>query len=192
MAWLLKASVLVLFFVFRVVAFSFFLGPNRLHMEVPRLEGCIGATGAGLHYSHSNAGSLTHWARLGIRLAPSWILVGLVTCWAATGAPQVFLFLYIIFNSLPQTYDSSILLFPTSSFCSHLLLTTQCITFCSFLCLEKCRDINTYTVYIVIHGFFVGGFILCMICYNRFSHSKIFHGTLSKATFTDNSPSVFF
>ena len=32
-----------------------------------------------LHHSHSKAGSLTHWARLGIKPASSWILVGFVT-----------------------------------------------------------------------------------------------------------------
>ena len=35
--------------------FFFFLGPHLHHMEVPRLG--IGATAAGLHHSHSDAGS---------------------------------------------------------------------------------------------------------------------------------------
>ena len=49
-------------------------------MKVPRLgRGRIQATAAGLHHSHSNAGSLTHWARPGIKSVSSWILVGFVS-----------------------------------------------------------------------------------------------------------------
>ena len=42
-------------------------------------KGRIGAVAAGLHHSHSNAGSWTHWVRPGIEPATSWILVGFVT-----------------------------------------------------------------------------------------------------------------
>ena len=42
-------------------------------------RGQIGAAAAGLHHSHSNAGSLTHWARPGIKPASFWILVGFIT-----------------------------------------------------------------------------------------------------------------
>ena len=65
---------------------------------------------AGLHHSHptpqpqqreiwaasvtyttaySNAGSLTHWARPGIKPASSWILFVFVSHWATTGTPQI-------------------------------------------------------------------------------------------------------
>ena len=37
-----------------------FLGPHLQHMEVPGLEGLIGATAAGLCHGHSNAGSEPH------------------------------------------------------------------------------------------------------------------------------------
>ena len=37
--------------------------------------------------THSSAGSLTHWVRLGIKLVSSWILVRFITCWAITGTP---------------------------------------------------------------------------------------------------------
>ena len=37
------------------------------------------AAAAGLHHSHSNARSLTHWARPGIQPLSSWRLVGFVT-----------------------------------------------------------------------------------------------------------------
>ena len=42
-------------------------------------RGQIGVAAASLCHSHSNAGSLTHWARPGIKPAFSWILVGFVT-----------------------------------------------------------------------------------------------------------------
>ena len=42
-------------------------------------RGLIGAVAAGLHHSHSNAGSLTHWARPEIESATSWFLVGFVS-----------------------------------------------------------------------------------------------------------------
>ena len=48
-------------------------------MEVPRLGGRTGAGAAGLHHSHSNAGCLTHWVRLGIETTSSWIPVRYVT-----------------------------------------------------------------------------------------------------------------
>ena len=43
-----------------------------------RARGQIGAAAADLHCSHSNARSLTHWARPGIEPVSSWILVGSV------------------------------------------------------------------------------------------------------------------
>ena len=39
-------------------------------------RGWMKATAASLHHSHSKARSLTHWARVGIEPASSWILVG--------------------------------------------------------------------------------------------------------------------
>ena len=49
----------------------------------------IRATPAGLHHSHSNAGSLTHWVRPGIRPTSSWILVGFVTTEPQLGTPWI-------------------------------------------------------------------------------------------------------
>ena len=37
-------------------------------------RGRIGAIAAGLHHSHSNLGSLTHWVRPGIEPTSSWVL----------------------------------------------------------------------------------------------------------------------
>ena len=66
-------------------------------------KGRIGAVAVGLRQSHSNAGSepesatyttahsnagsLTHWARAGIEPATSWFLVGFVNDCATTGTP---------------------------------------------------------------------------------------------------------
>ena len=78
-----------------------FLGPHMRYMDVLRLgsnQSCscrptpqpqqcqIWATSVTYTASHSNAGSLTCWARLGIEPASSWILVGFVTYhWATVG-----------------------------------------------------------------------------------------------------------
>ena len=51
-------------------------------------RGRIGAVAASLHHSHSNSGSLTHWARPGIKPLSSWMLVGFVNHWAMTGTPR--------------------------------------------------------------------------------------------------------
>ena len=47
-------------------------------------------------HSLSNTGSLTHWARPGIKPPSSRMLVGFINCWATTGAS----YLYIIFHIL--------------------------------------------------------------------------------------------
>ena len=81
-----------------------FLGPFPRHMEVtPKARGLIGTIATGLHHSHSNTGSephlqpyttthsntgsLTHWARPGIEPTTSWFPVGFVSHWAMTGTP---------------------------------------------------------------------------------------------------------
>ena len=48
----------------------------------------IRTTVASLHHSHSNAGSLAHWARPGIQPASSWILVWIRFCCATVGTPK--------------------------------------------------------------------------------------------------------
>ena len=44
---------------------------------------------ASLHHSHSNARSLTYWARPGFEPTSSWILVGFITHWARRGLTSV-------------------------------------------------------------------------------------------------------
>ena len=40
--------------------------------------------------AHGNAGSLTHWARPGVKPSSSWMLVGFINCWAIMGTPPWF------------------------------------------------------------------------------------------------------
>ena len=73
-----------------VVAFCPFRGTLKAHRG-SQARGLIRAVAAGLHHremrvesvtyttDHSNAGSLTHWARPGIEPETSWFLVGFVT-----------------------------------------------------------------------------------------------------------------
>ena len=81
------------FFSFFFLSFlSFvFLGPHLQHMEVPQARGRIGAAAAGQHHSHSNAGSLNHWARPGIEPTSSWVLVRFLNHWATAGTLRMFL-----------------------------------------------------------------------------------------------------
>ena len=87
--------------------FFFFLGPHLQHMEVPRLgtelelqlltypqpQQCwIRSVSSTYTTAHSNAGSLTHWARPGIKYVSPWILVGIVNCWATRETLSVSLF----------------------------------------------------------------------------------------------------
>ena len=91
---------------FSFFPFFFALGPHLGHIEVPRLEvksepqllpkpqpqqGSIRALSVTYTIVHSNAGSLTHWARPGIQPETSWLLVGFTS-----PAPQWELTLFII------------------------------------------------------------------------------------------------
>ena len=61
------------------VLFSFSLfflgGAHQKHMDVPRLG--------------VELGSLTHWARPGMKPTSSWIIVGFLTYWTTKGTPEV-------------------------------------------------------------------------------------------------------
>ena len=96
--WFLNAALHILkshdHFSFLFLLFSFFLEPCMWHMEVlrlgveselqlpamPQLQQC-GILAASETYTtaQSNSGSLTHWARPGIKPASSWILVRFFT-----------------------------------------------------------------------------------------------------------------
>ena len=73
---------LYLLFIFIYVFIYLFICFFRATLSVygsSQTRGRIGATAAGLHRSHSNTGSLTHWARPGIEPTSSWILLSLLT-----------------------------------------------------------------------------------------------------------------
>ena len=81
------------------------LQPTPQLMSEPRQRG-IRAASATYATAHSNAGSLTHWARAGIEPATSWFLVGFVNHCATTGTPTMF-----NFNSIFFIFRSSDLIF---------------------------------------------------------------------------------
>ena len=82
-----------------------FVGLQTWHMEVPRLGGSIRscscrpmlqpqqhgipATSVTYTTAHSNARSLTHWERPGIKPTSSWMLVGFTNPWATMGTPRL-------------------------------------------------------------------------------------------------------
>ena len=83
--WTLKIFLILIIIIIAIIV-CFFLGPHPWHMEVPRL-GVELELQLRLHHSHSNTGSLTHWARPGIKPASSRILVGFINRWARKGTP---------------------------------------------------------------------------------------------------------
>ena len=91
------AHLYIYFFFF----FFCFSGPHPRHMESSQARSWIGAAPASLHYSHSNAGSLTHWGRPGMEPASSWILVRLLSA-----APQQELppFIYSFIKILTEEF----------------------------------------------------------------------------------------
>ena len=75
--------------------FFFFFGLFRAAPAAyggSQVRGRTGAAAAGLHHSHSNAGSLNHWVKPGIKLASSWILVEFANQLATMGTPLQFFF----------------------------------------------------------------------------------------------------
>ena len=123
----------------------FFFGGVAAHTTYggSQARGQIRAVETSLYCSHSNAWSLTKWARPGIKPKSSWILVGFVNCWAMTGTlKRVLFFKNLKFYSKHWkplnwvskrmylkkcTQWSEILNFTTT----HLHTTTLSITHCS-------------------------------------------------------------
>ena len=68
---------LTLYFIF-LFYFLFFRAATTAYVS-SQARGRIRATDAGLHHNHSNARSLTHWARPGMEPESSWILVGFIS-----------------------------------------------------------------------------------------------------------------
>ena len=96
----LPSSMKVSFFFLSFFFFFFFfraLGPSAVYIS-SQARGGIRAVATGQSHSQlassvtyvaaqGNAGSLTHWARLGIKPASSWILVGFLNPWATMEIP---------------------------------------------------------------------------------------------------------
>ena len=108
-----------------------FIGPNLRHMEVPRHglnQSCsrwptpqpqqhrIWAASATYTTAHSNARSLTHWARPRIEPLTSWLLVEFVNHWATMGAPN----LHILKLCVSFSYYVSSLLYFIARFLPEL------------------------------------------------------------------------
>ena len=80
------AEDLIYLFIYLFIYFCLFRAAPVAHGG-SQARSQIRAVAATLHHSHSNAGSLTHWARPGIQPKSSWILVGFVNHGATTGTP---------------------------------------------------------------------------------------------------------
>ena len=80
----------------------------------------IWATSATCTAAHSNARSLTHWTRSGIKPRFSWMLVGFVNHWVTMGTPNLYKFhtfpdLLYSRNNLYIIENKSYLMFPTNT-----------------------------------------------------------------------------
>ena len=98
---------------FFVCLFCFFRTVSIVHRS-SQARGPVRAAAAGLHHSHSNARSPTHWVRPGIKPAPSWIPAEF-----ATTEPQqelyvcvCFTVIFILVNNNKHLMITSVLLCP--------------------------------------------------------------------------------
>ena len=104
------------------LCFFFFclFGPHSLHMRLPgsgskQYCSCwytpepqqhrTRAMSATYTTVHGNARSLTHWARPGIKLVSSWMLVRFAHCWAMVGTPLIFFFFILQFVNVVYHFD---------------------------------------------------------------------------------------
>ena len=78
-------------------------------MPEPQQHG-IQAESSNYTTAHGNTGSLTHWARPGIKPTTSWFLVRFVNHWATMGTPFLCFLYYYFFNVIPTFIFSSLLL----------------------------------------------------------------------------------
>ena len=92
------------------IPFFFFLRATPSAYGNSQARSQIWAAAAGLHWIHSNAISLTHWMKLGIKPASSWILVVLVTAEPQWEHPRIllgFFNLFLLLRAMPEAYGSS-------------------------------------------------------------------------------------
>ena len=94
-------------FLFFIFYFVVFLRAAPAAYGGSQARGLFGAVAAGLHHSHSNARSLTHWARPRIKPTSLWILVGFVNHLSHNGiSKRGYYFMFL--KSLALTTVSSI------------------------------------------------------------------------------------
>ena len=108
----------VFFFLFSKNIYCLFRPAPMAH-EGSQARGGIGAAVTGLNHGHSNARSLTYWARPGIKPAWSWVLVRfvsafhivkiLVLCLSYAHILRLALFRYICYKNLIKTTGKSII-----------------------------------------------------------------------------------
>ena len=129
----------IFFYIIIIIILLFRAAPMAYGGSQARSQ--IRAPAAGLHHSHSNtrssvnyatthtnARSLTNWAKPGIEPTSSWILAGFVTHWAWWECPDLFLMKYFyLFSSLlyshPYPYPFLPLSFPLSTSILHIIKT---------------------------------------------------------------------
>ena len=87
--------------------FLCFLGLHPRHMEVPRLRVKSELQLPAYITAHSNAGSLTQWARPEIKPASSWMLVRFISA-VPMGTPVSPLFLLIFIHKGNSYFDQEI------------------------------------------------------------------------------------
>ena len=121
------------FYCFIFFFFFGFLGPHLQHMEVPRLGVKLELQQPTYTTAHSNTGSLTHWARPGIKPTFLWILFGFVSAEPQQEFPIVLSFSSLILSSVPSIAFLSPTIFVLFHFkISHWFFFIYSISFLSF------------------------------------------------------------
>ena len=94
-------------FIYFFLSFCLFRAIPKTY-ESSQARGQIRAVTAGIHHGHSNARSLTHWTRPGIKPTSSWMLVRFLNHWGRTGTLKTKI-LYILSNGKPQSIPQHII-----------------------------------------------------------------------------------
>ena len=85
-------QMLLFFFYFLFIYFFLLFRTTLAAYGVSQSRGRIQAISATYTTVHSDTGSLTHWAKPGIKPTSSWIPVSFVNYWALKGTPQALFF----------------------------------------------------------------------------------------------------
>ena len=100
--------------------------------------------------AHRHTRSLTHWTRLGIEPALSWILVGFINHWATVGPPSYgnFMFIFLRNHKAVQLY------IPTSSvqgfWFLHIFANTGYFCFLNFLIVAILIGVRWYPIVVLV------------------------------------------